>query len=64
MGIIPIPAAAAPAAEDEREGSLAFPGLKGVTILGGPDARADVGVSTFMGDAAPAGTGLSAAGRY
>ena len=53
-----------PAAADNRDDSAAFPGLNGVTILGGPGARADVGDKTFIGDAAPAGTGLRAAGIY
>ena len=52
-----------PATADNRDESAAFPGLKGITF-GTPGVRAEVGDKTFEGDAAPAGVGLRAAGRY
>jgi hypothetical protein len=52
-----------PATADNRDESAAFPGLKGITF-GAPGVRAEVGDKTFEGDAAPAGVGLRAAGRY
>lgn len=59
-----IPAAAAAAAADNNDDSAALPGLMGVTGLEGGGARADVGDKTFIGDAAPAGTSLRAAGYW